>query len=893
MDKSQTKEINYKHLKPINIILNPKFESGELQEQGLYQPITIYDKPIEPEKLKDSNEDFLQEVNGLLNRKDFDEDNGYTKNSRVISPQDGIMYYYSKNKGQINARLEGGQIMNFSKIKMLICVTMYAEDRKMLEKTLKGIQKNVRNFNLQYNISPEQIVVVVLQDGIMKMQEEMVDFFCEKDIKRWNKQGLDEQQREVSKKDTVKRRRQLINYENNLYKNPKTGKNQRVDLNNGLPPSLPKKIALLYQEQENFFPLDSDFDNFPLTCLYLHKHLNAKKLSSHLWFFEGFCRQFQPKYCAFIDVGTIPNEFGLVKYFEALEGDQNIGGVSGFLGIEQEKSQRELKEEEEMDQKLLTQSEQEWIKEGYFEVKYYQDGGKEVIVQQKQTNQEQNKEILSEKQKQEKEEEQKLLIQKQKYANKNRKRLLRFSLENAQLFEYTISHIIDKNFESYLGFLHVLPGAWSAYRYDALAKGNLYRENLLQKRYLKQILNPGLGVGDYKEANMYLAEDRILCLGIFCQVNSNYSLKYIPDAVAETDPVQTFEEFLNQRRRWINSSWFALEYVLRNYATDLEFSAHNMWTKTISLPFNMLVAQLGQLNMYYLLGLYLFVVCTIFSQLVNALAVQFNSDIKDFEDLNKEDQKMQLKVNNSARTMSGFISCFGFFTFLGLLALGFIKVFNLFTPAVTRRAWHIIKSTCAYLFYSATYFNTLVIFSFCNIDDVTWGTKGITSGEVNDYYLSKIQFVSSWIFQNSLLCFLLVLFNSLTASTQIRQFSQEYSYLNLSQLKENNLLASQLKLNQSQLQQFNKNNLNNLNTSQNLKGKQNSGQSQNTSQNQNQNQNLSYPQSQSPRNLQREKQGIVLEEDSEEEESKHNLFDDKNNDNNQEEEEEEEEDKLI
>ena len=125
---------------------------------------------------------------------------------------------------------------------------------------------------------------------------------------------------------------------------------------------------------------------------------------------------------------------------------------------------------------------------------------------------------------------------------------------------------MDKNFESCLGFLHVLPGAWSAYRYDALSKGAAFKENLLEKRYLKQILNPELGQGDFREANMYLAEDRILCLGMFCQINSRYKLRYIPDAIARTDAVDDLIEFMNQRRRWINSSWFALEYVLRNYA---------------------------------------------------------------------------------------------------------------------------------------------------------------------------------------------------------------------------------------------------------------------------------------------------------------------------------------
>jgi len=45
-----------------------------------------------------------------------------------------------------------------------------------------------------------------------------------------------------------------------------------------------------------------------------------------------------------------------------------------------------------------------------------------------------------------------------------------FSIEKAQEYEYIIAHFIDKNQEGALGFLHVLPGAWSAYKYKALIK---------------------------------------------------------------------------------------------------------------------------------------------------------------------------------------------------------------------------------------------------------------------------------------------------------------------------------------------------------------------------------------------------------------------------------------
>jgi hypothetical protein len=41
-----------------------------------------------------------------------------------------------------------------------------------------------------------------------------------------------------------------------------------------------------------------------------------------------------------------------------------------------------------------------------------------------------------------------------------------------------------------MGFLHVLPGAWSGYRLSALQTGEMFQKDLLQKKYFKTIINP-------------------------------------------------------------------------------------------------------------------------------------------------------------------------------------------------------------------------------------------------------------------------------------------------------------------------------------------------------------------------------------------------------------------
>lgn len=102
----------------------------------------------------------------------------------------------------------------------------------------------------------------------------------------------------------------------------------------------------------------------------------------------------------------------------------------------------------------------------------------------------------------------------------------------SQNFEYKMSNILDKPLESVFGYITVLPGALSAYRYHALQNDSTGHGPLSQ--YFKGETLHGQDA-DVFTANMYLAEDRILCWELVAKRSENWVLKYVKAATGETD----------------------------------------------------------------------------------------------------------------------------------------------------------------------------------------------------------------------------------------------------------------------------------------------------------------------------------------------------------------------
>lgn len=132
----------------------------------------------------------------------------------------------------------------------------------------------------------------------------------------------------------------------------------------------------------------------------------------------------------------------------------------------------------------------------------------------------------------------------------------------SQNFEYKMSNILDKPLESVFGYITVLPGALSAYRYHALQNDHTGHGPLSQ--YFKGETLHGQNA-DVFTANMYLAEDRILCWELVAKRSEQWVLKFVSQAKGETDVPDSVPEFISQRRRWLNGAFFAAIYSLVHF----------------------------------------------------------------------------------------------------------------------------------------------------------------------------------------------------------------------------------------------------------------------------------------------------------------------------------------
>ncbi|SNX81803.1 probable Chitin synthase 3 [Melanopsichium pennsylvanicum] len=324
----------------------------------------------------------------------------------------------------------------------------------------------------------------------------------------------------------------------------------------------------------------------------------------------------------------------------------------------------------------------------------------------------------------------------------------------AQNFEYKISNILDKTTESVMGYISVLPGAFSAYRYIALQNDEFGHGPLASYFKGENLLGAD---ADVFTSNMYLAEDRILCFELAAKRKQGWVLKYVKSARGVTDVPEGLPEFISQRRRWLNGSFFAAIYALYHTAQFIR-SGHNVWRKAL-LVFesfysfiNMCFAWFGLANYYIffrilttsledpafkLRGIGVFNVFmqyiylgTVVSSFIFAMGNRpqgskwkYWAAVIIFALLTVY---MMIAAVLCISKVIGRVEHDAIYAQMVVSLLATYGVY-LISSLLACDPLHLVTSFLQYLLLAPTYINILNIYAFCNLHDFSWGTKGDTA----------------------------------------------------------------------------------------------------------------------------------------------------------------------
>ncbi|KAL9931712.1 hypothetical protein V8E36_009498 [Tilletia maclaganii] len=441
-------------------------------------------------------------------------------------------------------------------------------------------------------------------------------------------------------------------------------------------------------------PHGDDANNLvPVQMIFCLKQKNAKKINSHRWLFNALGRQLQPEICILIDAGTKPGHKSLYYLWEAFYNNANLGGACG-------------------------------------EIHAMLKSGKKLIN----------------------------------------------PLVAAQNFEYKMSNILDKPLESTFGYVSVLPGAFSAYRFRAIQGRPLQQYFHGDHTLADRLGKKGVHGMNIFTKNMFLAEDRILCFELVAKAGDKWTLSYVKPSKGETDVPEGAPELISQRRRWLNGSFAASIYslvhffriyksnhgIVRLFFFHLQalynafqlffswFALANLWlTFTIIIDFlpetllvnasNTVLDIIHWVNsaarwiyiffvvLQFILALgnrpkgekvtYIisFVVFAILGTYLMVISLWLT--IKAFSNQNFGSKDIVNTIFNSQSTVliAALTATFGIYLIASILYAD---------------PWHMVTSFPQYLMIAPSFTNILNVYAFCNLHDVSWGTKGSDKADV-------------------------------------------------------------------------------------------------------------------------------------------------------------------
>ncbi|KAJ5621661.1 hypothetical protein N7528_006444 [Penicillium herquei] len=560
---------------------------------------------------------------------------------------------------------------------LLIAITYYNEDKVLTARTLHGVMQNIRDivtlkkseFWNKGGPAWQKIVVTLVFDGIDPCDKNTLDLLATVGIYQ---DGI--MKRSVDGRETIAH---IFEYTTQLS---------------------------VTASQQLIRPQGNESTNMPpVQMIFCLKQKNSKKINSHRWLFNGFCRILNPEVVILLDAGTKPGKKSLLYLWESFYNDKNLGGSCGEIHAMLGKGWRNLMN----------------------------------------------------------------------------------PLVAAQNFEYKISNILDKPLESAFGYVSVLPGAFSAYRYRAIMGRPLEQYFHGDHTLSKQLGKKGIeGMNIFKK-NMFLAEDRILCFELAAKAGFKWHLTYVKAAKGETDVPEGTAEFISQRRRWLNGSFAASLYAIMHFSRIYK-SGHNIlrlfflhiqmlyncvslimtWFSLASywLTSSVILDLVGTpgtsnkekgwpfgneaspiVNNFIKYGYVFFLMLQFIlalgnrpkgSTLAYTLSFMYFAFVQSYVMI----CSFYLVANafmggtldfDTSQGVSKFLKTFFSSSGAGIVLIALVSTYGIYFLAsfLYMDPWHMLTSSWAYFAGMTCSINILMVYAFCNWHDVSWGTKGSDKSE--------------------------------------------------------------------------------------------------------------------------------------------------------------------
>ncbi|KAJ3082009.1 Chitin synthase, class 1, partial [Rhizoclosmatium hyalinum] len=284
-------------------------------------------------------------------------------------------------------------------------------------------------------------------------------------------------------------------------------------------------------------------------------------------------------------------------------------------------------------------------------------------------------------------------------------------------------------------------------------------------------------------------EDRILCFELVMKRDKRYILKYVKSARAETDVPTELHDLIKQRRRWLNGSFFASVYSVSNYYR-LFLTKHTffrMFLLTLETIYNLanIIYSWFSIASIYVCFFFMFNLAASEDLAACTQAVLDSATQDPFFPIGPYMAQatrgiyiasfvsiVVASLGNKPTTIKPLLSIvtiiFGICMALMLTLIGWtvyldiknipptVKTFSQFIKYVPSDPnfmdlaislmctyvmyivvsivyldpWHPFTCLIQYLLMSPSFSNVLMVYAFCNIHDISWGTKGQDTASV-------------------------------------------------------------------------------------------------------------------------------------------------------------------